>query len=131
MKDGINGANCSACNPCFHWIYNDTTTNGYWVQYDWTTPQTIGSMYIDAPDCGTSCGTGRNATSGTVQWWNGSSWITSTSFSGQLGAFGVTLPSPVSTTKIRIFNLKTSSCGQGSNTMIYEWYVYSGSGCTP
>lgn len=128
-NDGVTGSQCTACDPCFGWISNGTTPSGAWMQYDWTSPVTIGSMSFDSTDCGTSCGDGRNLWSGTIEYWNGSSWVTSTSFNGMIGDFSVTLPTPVTTTAIRVYDATTGTCGIQMNTIVYEWYVYPGQGC--
>ena len=134
-NDGVTEAQCSSnClgGNCFGWVTNDATTNGKWVQYSWPSTQVIGSMYVDAPACATStCTGGRTMGSGTVQWWNGSSWQTHSSFSGNDGDRAFSFNPPLVTSRIRIYNIKTGACTNSTNTEIFEWYVWSGNGCKP
>jgi hypothetical protein len=134
-NNGVTGTQCQTmfgCSMCFGWVSNSTTANGAWVQYDWTAPVTIGSMWLDANSCTGLCYSGgRTVNSGTVQWWNGSAWINAQTFTNQNNAFGVTFIPPLITTKLRIFDITAGSCGQTSNSLIYEWYVYPGANCSP
>ena len=88
-------------------------------------------MYIEtdnasSPMCGTG---GRNVESGTVQWWNGSGWQTATTFQSQSDDIQLNFSPKLNTTKLRVFDV-TASPGNG-NSLIFEWYVWAGSNCTP
>jgi len=122
----------AVCN--WAWISNNTVPNGQWFEYDWAQPVTIGSIYVETenglggqPPCNSPAG--RNLASGTIQYWNGASWVTSTTWSGQHADLKIDLPAPVTTTKIRLFDVTTDP-GNG-NSAIYEWHVYGGTGCMP
>lgn len=122
----------NVCN--WAWVNNNTAPSGAYFQYDWPAPVTIGSFYVETdnglnpgPPCNSPAG--RNLASGTVQWWNGASWVTSTTWSGQHGDLKIDLPAPVTTTKLRLYDVTTDP-GNG-NSLIYEWHVYQGSGCMP
>jgi hypothetical protein len=127
-----NGIGKSHCNQ-FSWISNGTQPNGAWWELDWTTPQTIASFYIEAANAdGTGqCSepAGRNIASADVQWWNGSAWVTATSFSGKSGDVQLNLPSPVVTDKLRLFNV-TADPGNG-NSLMFEWHVFGAPSCIP
>jgi hypothetical protein len=132
-NDGIKESQCvqSGCNKCFGWVSNGQTPSGAWVEYDWATPQQIGSIYVQTdhgvtPSCGTS---GRNLKSGTVQWWDGVGWKTATMFDNQLDDVAITFSPKITTQKLRIFDVTTHP-GNG-NSLIFEWYVFPGSGCMP
>lgn len=60
-----------------------------------------------------------------------SSWITATTFTNQNNDIALNFNPPLVTTKLRLFNLTAGNCGQTSNSLIYEWYVYPGSNCSP
>jgi len=134
FNNGVTGAQCltSGCSMCFGWITNGTTPGGAWAQYDWPSTVTIGSIWVDANTCTGQCYSGgRTINSGEVQWWNGSSWITATTFTNQNTDIALNFNPPLVTTKLRLYNLTAGSCGQASNSLIYEWYVYPGVNCSP
>jgi hypothetical protein len=130
MNNGIGKSHCGE----FSWILNGPTPNGAWWELDWTAPQTIASFYIEASTANGigQCteASGRNINSADVQWWNGSAWVTATSFSGQSGDIQLNLTPPVVTTKLRLFNVTSSSPGNG-NSLMFEWHVFSAPGCIP
>jgi hypothetical protein len=131
MNDGIE-RNCNA----FSWISNDTTTtNGSWIQLNWPTAQTVGSIALDVEPAWPMCATGigRNLASATVQWWNGG-WVTNGTISGQTGEMVYySFSAPVSTIAIRLVNVATSNVtnGQNTNTVVHEWHVYGSGSCAP
>jgi hypothetical protein len=128
-QDMNNGAapNCTT----FAWITNNTTPSGAWIELDWPSAVLVGSFYIETDNGLTPMcfGTGRNVASGTVQTWNGSTWVTSGTFSGQHGNVQFNLVPAVVTTKLRVFNVTTDP-GNG-NSIIFQWHVYTGKSCTP
>jgi hypothetical protein len=124
MNDGI-GKTCSG----WGWVGDGPAPAGSWAELDWPNPVTIGSIYVEtengtSPMCGTS---GRNIASATLQWWNGSSWVTSTQWSNQNADIKLDLPAPVTTTKLRMFDMTASNL----NSIVWEWHVYQGAGCAP
>jgi hypothetical protein len=138
FNDGLTGAQCatSGCSGCFGWISNSTTAQGKWVQYTWPSPVQIGSMFVEANACVTGpCYLptgGRTINGAVVQYWNGSAWINATTLTSQNGNIAVTFNPKITTTQLRMYDVTAgSSCGQTSNSLIYEWYVYPGASCMP
>jgi hypothetical protein len=127
-----NGIGKSHCNE-YSWIDNGSTPNGDFWELDWPSPVTVASFYVEAePAAGTGqCPTqaGRNIAAADVQWWNGSAWVTATSFSGKSGDVQLDLQPPVTTSKLRLFNV-VSSPGNGASIM-FEWHVFGTPGCVP
>ena len=78
-----------------------------------------------------SCFPGSNRTlaGGTIQWWNGASWIDAQSFSGGSGDLEFDFDPPLQTTRIRVYNVVAPP--GGNNSLAFEWYVYEPLGCTP
>jgi hypothetical protein len=64
-----------------------------------------------------------------VQFWTGASWQTAGTFSGKVDDFQFNLPEPITTTRLRIYDV-TSSPGN-SNAILAEWYVYPDANCQP
>jgi cysteine-rich repeat protein len=127
MNDGYGHAYCASYNA--HWVTADNYPAGKWIQLTWTTTQTIGRIVIDTvninvADC-IGANTGRVLAGGTIQWWNGSSWVTAGSVSGYTNDWTYNFPTPVNTTRIRIYDLFSSSgVGQSSNPIIIEWQAF-------
>jgi hypothetical protein len=115
----VNGLGESACTTSYyHWITAGTSPGSSWAVLSWTSTKTVGRISIDT---GTSC-SGRILAGATVQWWNGSSWVTAGSVSGKSGDWSFTFPSAVQTTKIRLYGVYSLST---ANPVIYEWQVFS------
>ena len=126
-----NGKNEATDCKRFSWVDNDTTPSGSYFELDWPSAVEIGSIYVEtSPAAGDNCNlAGRNLASGTVQYWNGSSWVTSTSWSGKNDDIDLTLPTPVTTTKLRLYDV---TCTPGNtNSLIYELYVFGTGDCKP
>ena len=126
LNNGV-GQTCTE----WSWIFNTDTSSGKWFQYEWPTPRTIGSFYVDgmnatAPSCPSS--QGRDIKSAIVQWWNGMGWVNAGMLSNQENYMFV-FPTPVTTTKLRLWDVKTSTVGFAQNSVIFEWYVFPGSNC--
>ena len=104
-------------------------------RYDWPSPVQIGSMFLDLNTCSVSgCSSmGRGMASGEVQYWNGASWVTAATVTNNTSDVALTFNPKLNTTALRVFNMTAvgANCGQASNTLIYEWYVWPGSGCVP
>jgi hypothetical protein len=134
MNNGIGKSNCNA----YSWITDLTTPNGAFWELDWPAPVTIASFYIETPNAdgtGQCPGPeGRNIASADVQTWNGTSWVTATSFSGKSGDIQLNIQPPVSTTKLRLFNVTygpTCPAMCNGNSLMYEWHVFSSVNCIP
>jgi hypothetical protein len=123
MNDGQGGPACT-----MHWVEGASEPADEWIRLDWTTPVKVYEMAIDTKACAEECGynAGRNVGFGTVQWWDGASWVTDGSVADQQEEWSYTFSSPVETTAIRVYGIAvTPACGgQQSNPVIYEWYVY-------
>ena len=133
-NDGVDSAGCTmaGCNQCQGWVSNSTSPGGAYMQYTWPSPVTIGSMYIDTEDCASpGCNNGRPVHGAEVQWWNGSSWITAQTFSNAGGDTAMTFNPAINTTQLRLFNVVAGGCGQMSNSLMYEWFVWPGANCMP
>jgi hypothetical protein len=129
LNNGITEA--SDCKR-FSWIDNASSPQGAFFELDWPSAVSIGALHVEtAPAGGDSCNLpGRNLSSATIQYWNGTSWVTATSFSGQTDDIDITLPSPVTTSKLRLFDVTTTPPGNG-NSLIYELYVFPSANCGP
>jgi hypothetical protein len=133
MNNGLGKSHCSE----FSWLENANATTAWW-ELDWPSPVTIASFYVEAPSAdGTGqCPTapGRNIDGAQVQTWNGSSWVTVTTFSGKSGDVQVNIQPPVSTTKLRLYGVTYTTPCLGicnGNSIMYEWHVFGSVNCIP
>ena len=121
-KNLNDGRTCSSRRFCW-------TCNGGWVRYDWSSAVQVRNIKIDTiAACSSQCGgnAGRNAYTATVQYLHGSSWKTVANLTGKSNDWSYNFPSTVTTKAIRLSGLNTPKhCGQRSNPLIIEWYVYS------
>ena len=126
MIDGFGEAHCSTQQ--FHWVLAGSSPGGEWIQMNFTSPQVVGRIFIDTANAWSeicSSGTGRTLAGATIQWWNGSSWVTDGSVSGRTDDWSYVFSSPVETTRIRLYNIyATDVIFQRSNPIIAEWEVY-------
>lgn len=77
------------------------STNG-WIEYTWSTPQLIASVKFFKDN--------RPMTSCTIEYWNGSTYVTSMTYSNSITCEdSVVLPTPITTTKLRFNNVGGSS----------------------
>ncbi len=105
-----------------------STPSPHWIEYDWSSTKTVGRISIDTTQASSAACTlsGRTLAGGTIQYWSGSAWVTVGTVSGKTDDWSFTFPSPVSTTKIRIYGVHaTDTTGQKSNPVIIEWQVFS------
>jgi hypothetical protein len=126
-----NGIGESQCNRDT-WINNSSAQDGAYWELDWPSAVTVASLYIEAPTSDGISGpcseeSGRNVASADVQTWDGTTWVTQTSFTGQSGNIQVDLPTAVSTTKLRLYNVTAV----GLNSIIFELHVFASPGCIP
>jgi len=124
MNDGKNeAANCST----YEWTTAGNSPGTAWVQYTWSTSHKIASIALDIQSATTtdSCGNlGRTLGAATIQWWDGTKWVTDGSVSAKTDDWTYTFTSPVTTTQIRLYAIYcTNTQGQTSNPIIYEWQV--------
>ena len=109
------------CN-LFAWINGGSSLGTDWIQLTWGQSHVISSINVDTNSTGTDlCGnSGRCLAGAQVQWWNGASWITAATISGQTNDWSYTFPAPVTTTQIRLYGVYAVG-GQASNPMVFEW----------
>ena len=121
MNNGLLEASCK-----FHWVSASSSASGAYVQYTWTKNVTIGSVWFDTvPSTSGVCSTtsGRALAGGKLQAWNGSAWTTITTLSGKSNDWSVSF-APVTTSKLRLYDLVATTSGYASNPIIFEWRVY-------
>jgi hypothetical protein len=130
LNDGK--AEGQTCN--FTWVDNNVGENsGAYFELDWKEPIAFQSVLIDTINASGEMGcddgllSGRNLLAGELQYWNGAAWITAKTWDNALGDFVISLPSPIKTTKLRLFNVRTSP-GNG-NSVVFELYVAKGPAC--
>lgn len=114
----------SSCK--FHWVSAGSTASGAWVQYTWTKNVTVGSVWFDTvPASSGVCSTtaGRALAGGKLQYWTGSAWSTLTTIAGKANDWSASF-SPVTTTKLRLYDLVATTSGFASNPIIFEWRVF-------
>jgi hypothetical protein len=121
LNDGLGEAN--GCATDFSWVTAQSTPGTAYFEYDWPSPVTVYRMHIDTVDavCNEA---GRNLAGATIQTWNGTSWDTQGSVSGESSDWDFVLPRPAQTTRLRLYAVYASSYSPG----IYEWTV---TGCHP
>jgi len=118
------------CGHDFHWVSAGSTPSGSWIQLVWTKLVQVQRLEIDtvyaySAECNSSQ-TGRTAAGGTIQYWNGSAWITVGSVANRTNDWSFSFPSPVSTSRIRIYNIHaTSVTGMKANPVILEWRIFA------
>jgi hypothetical protein len=121
-NDGISQA--TNCNM-FAWITAGSAPAADWIQVDWgSTSHLVQSVTVDTNTTGTDvCGnSGRVLAGAQVQWWNGATWVTATTISGQTNDWTYNFPSAVTTTKVRLYGVYATG-GQGSNPVVFELTV--------
>jgi hypothetical protein len=128
-----NGIGKSQCNR-WSWVSNGGTPNGAYFELDWTSTVTVASIYVETTDefgMDPICpgNNGRNVAAGDVQYWDGTTWVTATSFSNKTTDFQLDILPPVQTTKLRLNNVITGA--SGFNSLIREWHVFGAPGCMP
>jgi hypothetical protein len=122
-----NGLNNAQCNLGWSWV---ESSGSPYFELAWPSPVAIGSLFIDAeeaagnPACNVPAG--RDIKSASVQYWNGSTWVTAGVIQNQEN-YSFTFPTKITTSKLRVSGASTSP-GNG-NPIIYEWYVYPATGC--
>ncbi len=125
LNDGHYEGECASFQFC--WITASSSPGSAYFQYNWSAAVPVRRIAIDTTVQGSSncAGSGRNLAGATVQWWNGSGWVTAGTVSGQTNDWSFVFPSTVTTTAIRLYGAYTSTAGQGSNPVVFEWDVFS------
>jgi hypothetical protein len=122
MNDGkLETNSCSV----FEWTNGGSTPGTDWVQYTWSSAKKLVKMHIDTTTTtANSCGYGRTRAGASIEWWNGSSWVTDGPVSAQTNDWDYTFTSPVTTTQVRLYGVYANpNSAQASNPIIYEWQV--------
>jgi hypothetical protein len=120
MNNGLLQSSCK-----FHWITATSTPGGKWIQYSWSAPVTINYVWVDTvpPTATCSAVSGRTLAGGTLQYWNGSTWVSLAGISGKTGDWSHSFTT-VTTTKLRLYNAVAINSGYAQNPIIFEWQVY-------
>jgi hypothetical protein len=121
MNNNLLEASCD-----FHWVNAGDTPSGKWIQLSWSAPVTVGRVWFDtAAVGGDSCGNnnGRTLAGGTLQYWSGTQWLGVSSVWNRTNDWSLTI-TPVTTTKIRLYDIVAPSTGQKLNPIIFEWRAY-------
>jgi hypothetical protein len=121
----LNDNNLGTCGSQQMWLTSNATNPGSTVHvtFTWPTVQVIEKLTIHAGAAGT-----RYLTGGTVQIWNGSVWVTHTTFTQtntSLCNYDITFPT-VATSQIRIIDMTVGGT-QSSNVNFREIQVWQGS----
>ena len=117
----LNDLNLGTCGTQSIWITSSASNPGsnVFIQFIWPTAHTINKMTIHV---GSS--TTRFLTGGTIQIWNGTSWINHTTFTQSPGVCSYDIVfSSVSTTRLRIIDI-TVGGSQSSNVNFREIEIY-------
>jgi hypothetical protein len=115
---------------CTDWAWLDGTDkpSGAWIQYDFPWAVQITSMHMDTESAlvTSKCGNiGRTFGGATIQWWNGSTWVTDGLVGSMMDDWDYTMSSPVTTTRLRLYDAyATGTNGQAYNPIVFEWQVY-------
>src|SRR5262249_48304849 len=123
------------CNA-YAWLNAINLPEGGYFELEWPAPVTIRSFYIDtaiAAGSNVPCDhkPGKNVAGASVDYWDGAAWVTATTFFDKKDDFVINLPSPVTTTKLRLYDVTIPFQNWAEGAVIYEWYVYDHLNCTP
>ncbi len=112
----------SQCSP-YSWLNTGGGSTTEWIQYTWSSSHTITKVHMDtSASANDSCSLSPYTVTGAqIQWWNGSSWVTDGTVSGQTNDWDYTFTSPVTTTEIRLYSVRSQS---GYNAFIFEWQAF-------
>lgn len=131
--DGVDETGCVAggCSECFGWVSNGSTPSGDFIELQWNTEVSIGSMRVDTERQNQgACGfDDRNVQDGIVQAWNGNSWSEVESFSNESDDLRFVFDPPLETTRIRLHQLTTPA--GGLHSIVYEVAVFGPPNCVP
>jgi hypothetical protein len=119
LNDGNLQSTCT-----FHWITAGTSPGSSYIQLNWGTARTLWGFWIDSLysyETPCSVNANRQLAGGTIQWWNGSSWVTVQSLTNQNGDWSYQFPGPITTTALRIYGIYAGIY----NPVVFEWRVYA------
>lgn len=120
--------------PDWCWIGAGDSPGGAWFQLTWAEPVEICQIFVDTKAYPSECsaGTNRILSNATIQWWDGASWVTEATVSGQTDDWGHVFENCVTTDRLRLFDLFTDASlgSQAANPILYELKVY-GCGVPP
>lgn len=119
----INDLGYGTCGTQLAFVWTATPPNGSeWMEWAWTKPYPINKIVIDHAQT-----TGRFLTGGTIQYWDGSTWINHFTFSSlpTVCTNTVTFPLFISD-KMRITSFQATAPGQQSNLNFREIEVHQG-----
>ncbi len=122
----VNGVSESQKCSEFAWITAGSAADGAWIQLQWPTTRTIKSLTVDTRSASVTnacADVGRTLGAATIQWWNGSSWVTAGQVSGKQDDWSYTFTSMISTTRIRLYNLYVTGSVELYNPVLYELRV--------
>jgi len=119
-NDNILEAN--QCSP-YSWVSTSGGSLTEWIQLKWTTSHTLKSIHVDTTaSTNDSCSLPNQTLTGAqVQWWNGTSWVTDGTVSGQTNDWDYTFTQKVTTTQVRLYSLRSKS---NYNAFIYELQAF-------
>jgi hypothetical protein len=119
-----NGTKQATSCTYFCWVTAGSAPGTAWLQYTWNQTRTVYSIAVDTNSTGTdACGnSGRVLAGATVQYWNGSAWVTDGTVSGQTNDWTYTFTQPRQTTQIRLYGMYAAG-GQASNPIVFEMDV--------
>jgi hypothetical protein len=104
------------------WIVTGWGSTTEWIELAWTSSLILQSMHLDTTAVtNDACFSNQTATGAQIQWWNGSSWVTDGTVSGQIDDWDYTFTTPVTTTKVRLYSVRSPA---NYNAYIYEWQVF-------
>ena len=111
------------------WVYSTGPGDEAWFMLEWRTAQTLFGFWVDTnrTDAPGMCYDGCVLAGGTIQWWNGTDWVTDGTVTGQRNDWSYTFTAPITTTKLRLFGVFASAdtSYQRTNPLIFEWEVYA------
>jgi hypothetical protein len=120
MNDGQLEASCGWC-----WIDAGQSPGSAWIQLNWASAQQLWGFTVDTVSlAGTSCeyADNRPLAGATIQWWNGSSWVTDGATSGNSADWSYQFTAPIDTTAIRLYGVYASTL---DNPVVFEWQVFA------
>jgi len=118
MNDGQGEASCG-----WSWFYDQSPDVG-WIELEWTAAVELWGFTVDTVSTSSApCQytPSRTLAGGSVEWWNGSSWVGDGSVSGQTDDWTYQFAAPITTTRLRINNAYASP---STNPVVFEWQAF-------